>query len=164
MKVNEKFIAGAIILVCMIFILTQLPTILQSHNPDVCYINGVCQHEKQLNTLTEAIPLFVAIGIVIGALVFLFMSGQLQRQKQSMKTTSKILLQFLNEDERIVVSKLIENNGKVLQSEITRLPEIGKVKSHRLLQKLQDKGVIKIEGHGKTNIVSFTKEIKESLV
>jgi len=41
---------------------------------------------------------------------------------------------------------------------------MSKLKSHRVVQKLVDKGVIESEKVGKTNVVKFTKGIKEGLL
>ena len=62
-----------------------------------------------------------------------------------------------------MVNLLVESNGKVLQAEVTRLPGMSKVKSHRVVQKLIDRGVIEKESIGKTNVLKFSKEIKEGL-
>ncbi len=60
--------------------------------------------------------------------------------------------------------KILESNGKIFQAEISRIEGIGKLKSHRILQRLLDRQVIEIERHGKTNIVKLAKNIQEALV
>ena len=52
----------------------------------------------------------------------------------------------------------------MFQSEISRIEGIGKLKSHRILQRLSDRGVIEIEKHGKTNIIRLAKNIRETLI
>ncbi len=91
------------------------------------------------------------------------MSTKVETKQESLAKNTEIILRFLNTDEKKLVNALIENSGKVLQAEITRLPEMSKVKSHRVVQKLIERGVIKKETVGKTNIIRFTKEIKEGL-
>jgi len=161
---NRKAIAGAIVLICAIAFIFYLPTILAETSPQQCVVNGVCQHEQRLSQVYQLVPGFVLIGIVIGALVFFFMTSRLEKKEKSLKNNTEVLLRFLNQDERKLVNALVENNGKVLQAEITRLPEMSKVKSHRIVQRLIDRGVIEKESLGKTNIVRFTKEIKEGLI
>jgi len=46
-----------------------------------------------------------------------------------------VLLKFLNYNENKILKKLIEHSDNVLQSEISRLPNMGKVKTHRVLKK-----------------------------
>ncbi|MDD4251331.1 MAG: hypothetical protein PHX27_04035 [Candidatus ainarchaeum sp.] len=62
-----------------------------------------------------------------------------------------------------IVTKLIENNGQILQSELSRIEDIGKLKSHRIIRRLEERNVIEIEKHGKTNIIKIKKEIKDAL-
>jgi len=71
------------------------------------------------------------------------------------------LLKFLNYHENQVMKKLIEHDGMVLQSEISRIPSMGKVKAHRVLQDLEQKGIIKKEPYGKTNRILLDETIKK---
>jgi len=161
---SKKTVAGIIVLVCIVGALLFLPTVLQHFEPATCTIDGVCQHEAQLELFYHLIPVFILAGVAIGALVFFFMTTKLDNKKEELAKTTTALIQFLNKDEKKVVEKIISENGKVLQSEITRIEGLGKVKSHRILQRLSDRGVIEIEGHGKTNIVKLTKAIKEAII
>jgi uncharacterized membrane protein len=74
------------------------------------------------------------------------------------------LLKFLNYHENQVMKKLIEHDGIVLQSEISRIPSMGKVKAHRVLQDLEQKGIIKKEPYGKTNRIILDETIKKIFV
>lgn len=161
---NRRAIAGAVILVCIISIVLYLPTILKELNPTTCVVNGVCQHEQRLELLNQLVPVFILSGVVIGAMVFFFMTTKLENKKKELENVTQALVQFLNKDEKAVVQKILENGGKVMQSEISRIEGVGKLKSHRILQRLSDRGVIEIEKHGKTNIVKLKKNIGEVLV
>ena len=72
-----------------------------------------------------------------------------------------ILLKFLNYNENKVMKKLIENNGTMLQSEISRMPGISKVKAHRILNDMKIKGIISLEKYGKTNRVALSNDVKK---
>jgi uncharacterized membrane protein len=161
---NKKTIAGLIILVCIVALIFYSPNIVSLTNPTVCTIDGVCQHEERVHLLTELIPVFISIGILIGVAVFFFMSSRLETKEKDLTKVTDTLVQFLNKDEKLVVQKLIENDGKVLQAEISRIEGLGKVKSHRIIQRLVDRGVIETEGFGKTNIIKLNKGIKDVLL
>jgi uncharacterized membrane protein len=161
---NKRTIAGVLILICILAGILYSPVILEHLKPGTCTIDGVCQHEEQLNLMYELIPVFILVGIIIGAVVFFFMTTKLDSKKKDLEVATNALVQFLNKDEKKVVTKLMQEKGKCLQSEITRLEGLGKVRSHRVLQKLVDRGVIEIEDHGKTNIIRFTKSISEALI
>jgi uncharacterized membrane protein len=161
---NRKTIAGLIALVCVIAIIAYLPPLLIAANPQTCTVDGVCQHEQRLNLLIDLVPVFILAGIVIGAVIFFFMASKLDNKQKDIQRVTETLVQFLNKDEKTVVKKILENNGKIFQSEISRIEGIGKLKSHRILQRLSDRKVIEIEGHGKTNIVKLAKNIQEALI
>ena len=81
----------------------------------------------------------------------------MQNVEKSCKT---VILKFLNYNENRILKKLIENNGSVLQSEISRLPNMGKVKAHRVLKDMEIKGIISIEKYGKTNRINLSEEVR----
>lgn len=86
-------------------------------------------------------------------------------KKEDTEKSSKILfLKFLSYGENKVIKKLIENNGTVLQSEISRMPNMGKVRTHRIVTDLKRKGIITIEKYGKTNRINLTDDSKNVLV
>jgi hypothetical protein len=76
---------------------------------------------------------------------------------------NKIIFNFLNFQEKQVVKKLIEEKGNVLQSDISRIGSMGKVKTHRAVKDLERKGIIKIEKYGNTNRIYLTDDIKKIL-
>ncbi|MFH1235233.1 MAG: hypothetical protein V1493_06485 [Candidatus Diapherotrites archaeon] len=161
---NRRTIAGLIILVCAIMLVFYLPGLIVQTNPDVCMANGECQHEQRLNLLIELVPVFIIGGIAIGAIVFYFMTVKLDDKKKELEKISTAFIQFLNKDEKKILQKILEGGGKVYQSEISRIEGIGKLKSHRILRRLEDRGAIEIEKAGKTNIVKLPKHIKDVLV
>jgi uncharacterized membrane protein len=161
---NKRALAGLIVLICLIGLAFYLPGILTNLEPAQCTVNGVCQHEEYANFLSEMVPVFIIIGVVIGALVFFFMSSRLEDKSKNLKKVSDILVQFLAKDEKLIVQKLLDNDGKILQAEISRIEGIGKLRSHRVIQRLSDRGVIEVEHFGKTNIVKLSKGVKEALI
>lgn len=72
-------------------------------------------------------------------------------------------LKLLNFNERKVLEKLIERKGEALQSEISRVEGMNKLKTHRAIRNLELKGVIKTEIYGKTNRILLSKDIKNML-
>ncbi|MFA5764155.1 MAG: hypothetical protein WC915_05095 [archaeon] len=161
---NKKTIAGLIILIGIVSIIFYLPNIISLTNPTVCTIDGVCQHEERVNLLTALIPIAIISGVIIGAIVFFFMSVKLEKQNDNLENVTQTLIQFLNKDEKKIVEKIIENDGKIYQSELSRIEGIGKLKSHRIIRRLEERNVIEIEKHGKTNIIKLKKEIKTVLL
>ncbi len=160
----KQIILAAIAIIGLAAIVFGLPPLIETFNPQVCTINGVCQHEERLNLIIQSIPFFVGLGIIAGAAIYWFMSKQLVEKQKNLHGTAELVMQFLGKEEKAVVKKLVEENGKCLQSEISRIEGIGKLKSHRILQRMKDKGIIEIEKFGKTNVVRLSKNIKEGLL
>jgi len=90
-------------------------------------------------------------------------SNTSKENKTSMVNCETIFLNFLNYQEKKVIKKLIEQKGQALQSDISRMGNMGKVKAHRAVRDLERKGVIKIEKHGNTNRISLNEEVKKIL-
>ena len=166
MDQKKKLIIGMVIIVALFYVVFTVNSLMVGAAEGVCEVSETahCHHQDQLDFLMGALPLIISIAVVAGAGIYYFMAGKIEKKVEIVKSNTEIILKFLNPDERKLVNLLMENKGKVLQAELTRLPGMSKVKSHRVIQKLIDRGVIEKETLGKTNIVRFTKEIQEGLL
>lgn len=160
---NNKKILIAIALISAIYLFAYFIPILFPPSEE-CYFNGECKHEAQLSFLQSLIPIIVVVSVIIGAFVYYLMAQKVESKQKSLTANTEIILKLLNSDERKIIDRLIREKGKVFQSELSRIEGIGKLKSHRILQRLSDRKVIEIEPHGKTNIIRFTKELEEGLL
>ena len=97
---NKRALAGIIVLICLVALVFYVPGILSHFEPATCTIDGVCQHEQYANFLTELAPVFVIVGIVIGALVFFFMSSRLENKQKDLSKVALILLKNLQNKEQ----------------------------------------------------------------
>ena len=161
MKNNLRVLLGLISLVVLFMLLYGLPNLIKQTNPTECTVNGQCEHEQRMNLLTYLSPVFVAIGFVIGAAAFYLFTESKKVEYVEVKSNPEAILKLLSKDERKVVAKIVEEGGKALQSEISLMEGMGKVKSHRILERLEQRGVLEKEQHGKTNLVKLTKELRE---
>ena len=103
-------------------------------------------------------PLMSFVGVLVGLIVFYILSSEMERKEKKDDAIHKNILRYLPRDERIVVQMLLENNGKVNQYEVTRLPDMNKVRSHRVIDKLVKRGVVKKEKIGKINRIVLVGE------
>jgi predicted transcriptional regulator len=71
------------------------------------------------------------------------------------------ILKLLTPNEKIVIEYLIEKNRPILQSEISRMEDMTKLKAHRVVKELQSKGLIKLESQGKTNKITLNEELRD---
>lgn len=162
---NKKLLIGLIAITAFLYLVFSISISLGfGVHDDTCSLQVDCPHEQQLELIYGTLPLIISIAAIVGASIYYFMVGRIESKEKTIKDTSKIVLKFLNTPERQVVNKLIENNGKVLQSGITHMEGMTKLKCHRIIQKLADNGIIRKEQMGKTNIIRFTEEIEKGLL
>jgi uncharacterized membrane protein len=102
--------------------------------------------EKNLNAITKMVDHKVKSGI----------------KKEDLKINNNgSILKLLNANEKKVVEKLIENKGSALQSEVSRMEGMTKLKTHRAVKELERKGIVKLEQYGKTNRIILSEDIKD---
>ena len=89
-------------------------------------------------------------------------SLKIQTQKKIMDKNINLILGFLDKDEQDIIQELIENKGEIMQNQLTR--HHGKLKSHRVIQRLRNKKIIDIEKAGKTNLIKLKPELKKELI
>ena len=163
-KFNVKTASIAVILmVSFLYMAFFVPELVHKVEPSECIIDGECQHEQFISFLTILLPVMLAAGISVGAVVYYFMTGKTEKIESRLRFETNLLLKFLSKEERLVVERLVQEKGKALQAEISRIEGLGKVRSHRILRRLEDRGVIKLESFGKTNIVRFTNGISKGI-
>ncbi len=110
------------------------------------------------------LPFVAFISLLIGTIVYYIMSDKVIKKEQSLKKNTKIILNFLTSQEKKVIETLIENGGKVQQYELSHLPNLNKLKTHRILANLEQKGVIHKERLGKINKIVLNKELYDILI
>lgn len=160
---NQKTLFGIIVLAGIVTALVVLPAYLKENVPNVCTIDGECQHEKALNDIITFTPVIMLAGIILGSLGFYFFYERKKPEVQVIDNTKKVLdlVDVLDESEAKVLRKIINEKGRVLQAEISRLDGVGKVKAHRVTERLEKRGIIEIEGAGKTNIVKLSEKYRK---
>ena len=116
--------------------------------------------KKDLTVISRSVLSIIAfIGLLVGTIVYYIMSDKVIRQEVSLGKNSKIILNFLTGQERKVIETLLENEGRVQQYELSHLPNLNKLKTHRILVNLEQKGIIHKEKLGKINKIVLNKEL-----
>ncbi len=109
------------------------------------------------------IPFVAFAGVLVGTLVYYVMSEKLEKKDSSLRKNTRLILNFLNPHEKLVVETLLAGSGSVPQYELSRLPSLTKVKTHRILAALEQKGVISKQRFGKINRISLNRDLYEVL-
>lgn len=107
-------------------------------------------------------PLIVVVGVVGYALVFPEISEKkLQGKPSSLPPAEKgesaldAVLRVLNEDERKAIETLVAAGGTMLQKEIRWKTGLSRVKTHRVLHRLAQRGIVSAEKYYNTNKITL---------
>ena len=157
MDIRQRIALGLLIVSVFIFLVTVLVFVyaLYSQGQDVPTI---------LLPFVEFHVEFMIImglfGVFSGLMVFSIMNATLERQKQVVKTNIDIIMKFLTSEDREVVELLLSKQGMTTQSEIAKLPGMSRLKAHRIVKKLEDRGIVHVEKYGKINMIRIVDELK----
>jgi hypothetical protein len=109
------------------------------------------------------IPLFGFFGAVVGSAIYFITSSDIEKKEKIIRHNTDVILKMLEPEERRVINKIVENEGKVQQAEITYIEGYTKVKAHRIVERLVQKGILTKEAMGKMRLIRINNEIYEIL-
>lgn len=101
-------------------------------------------------------------AIFIGSLVYYLLSLKIETQQNTINKNIRLVMDFLDNDEKKALKEIIKSRGLMLQSELTK--KFGKLKTHRLIKRLEQKNMITISSLGKTNEIHLKPELKKELI
>ncbi|MGQ9468597.1 MAG: helix-turn-helix transcriptional regulator [Nitrososphaerales archaeon] len=70
------------------------------------------------------------------------------------------ILKTLKPDERLVLEVLRKHDGKYLQKWIRKETGLTRLKTHRIIARLAERGIVTVKTHGNTNEVALSSWIK----
>ncbi len=156
---NLAYLGGISGILIIIILIVTVPALAQQNVSDVCTIDGMCQHEQQIQQLISLIPLFIGGGAILGAIAYyLFYERTAPVKKEA---DAALAVSLMEKDESKILSKLVAEGGRITQSEVSRIEGIGKVKAHRILSKLEKRGIVASEKYGKTNMVKISDKYRK---
>lgn len=74
---------------------------------------------------------------------------------------SALILQLLDGDERRIYRAIVQSGGQILQRDLVHLTTFSDAKVSRLLDRLEDRGVVVRERHGMTNRIRLSDAWRE---
>jgi len=160
---NKKILLGFILIAALVLAVYYVPQFVQYNVPQQCFSDsGICEHQTYLDELVFYLPMTIIGGFLMGVGVsYLYFERKVALPRT--QAQEQALLNMLPPDERKVIAKIIAEGGRVTQAEVSRIEGIGKVKAHRIIERLEKRGAIVKESSGKTNIIRVKKEIMESV-
>jgi uncharacterized membrane protein len=119
--------------------------------------NG-CPHEKILETQNVIIAALILVIGILAAWIFVQIGKNPEEKKAeegkpARAPQRKVNLSELDTDEKRIVSLLQERQGSVFQSDVIKLTGFSKVKVSRILDKMENSGLIERKRRGMTNLV-----------
>lgn len=151
MNQGKKLILGMMILAIFILVVSVSSFYVQLKISD----GDVCGCAIPLPLF---IPFLASIGLFIGTLLYHFFYPRTESN-----IDKKVLLMLFDSAEREILSKIIECDGRCLQSKITRETNLSKVQVFRTLESLVKRKIVTKESVGKTNIIKLEKDISKLL-
>jgi hypothetical protein len=121
------------------------------------------RHAQENTPFYYFIPLFGFFGVAVGSAIYFIISTDLEKKDQIIQFNTDVILKLLDPDERKVINKIVESNGKVSQAEITYMDGFTKVKAHRIVERLVQKDILTKEAMGKMRLIRINKELYEFL-
>ena len=137
------------------------------------HMGGMMGGTSDVTVQNPAAPYFmvgivVLVGVVVvsaGGLVYFFMfpeikTGQARRGEQISaqdSTAYEAIVKTLTDEERKVIEVLKTHNGKYLQKYIRKEAGLSRLKTHRILVRLADRGIVTLKKTGNTNEVQLSE-------
>ena len=103
--------------------------------------------------------LSTTLASVVGVVYFLVLPEikNYQSSANNGRESSTMVLRTLKPDERSVVNVLDLHGGSYLQKYITREAGLSRLKTHRIVASLSERGIVLVEKQANTNKVSLAK-------
>ncbi len=124
----------------------------------VFYISDHIDHGATCNSPIP-IPvigiLLASLGFFIGTIVYYILSTKFIEEKKQTVKNAELTLQFLPSDERKIVKLLLKED--LTQAKIAKSTGLTRVKVHRVIKRLQEKGVVT----SKESKINLKEELKE---
>ena len=157
MDIRRKIVLGLVVVSVFIFLITVLVFVYALAS------GGQQVPEILLPFIVYHIQFMVVMGffgVGSGLVVYSILNATLEKQKKIVQTNMDIILKFLSQDEREVVRLMAEKEGMTTQSEMARLPGMTRLKAHRIVKKLETRGIVHVEKYGKINVVRLVEELR----
>lgn len=101
---------------------------------------------------------FTLIVIFTITLFYYLYSLSISKKEKIINSNQKTLFSILNDDEIKLINQIIKNKGNLEQKRISE--NYGKIKAHRLIQKLKEKNIITIDKKNNRNLINLNKDLE----
>jgi len=110
--------------------------------------------------------LSTVLASVVGVIYFLVlpeMKNYYATGNGNGKENTAMVMKTLKPEERSIVNVLDVHGGTYLQKYITKEAGLSRLKTHRVVAALSERGIVQVEKHGNTNQVTLAKWFHEGM-
>ncbi len=113
--------------------------------------------------LSSLLFLCTVLACVVGVIYFLVLPEMKNYVSGSGKEAASIVLRSLKPEERTVVGVLDAHGGVYLQKYVSRESGLSRLKTHRVVAALSERGVVHVEKNGNTNEITLVEWFREGM-
>jgi hypothetical protein len=113
--------------------------------------------------LSSLLFLCTVLASVVGVIYFLVLPEMKNYASTNGKDTVSVVLRTLKPEEREVVKVIYAHGGTYLQKFITKEAGLSRLKTHRVVAALSERGIVHVESKGNTNEVSLVKWFQDGM-
>jgi len=113
--------------------------------------------------LSSLLFLSTVLASMVGVIYFLVLPEMKSYVSGNGKETISVVLRTLKPEERKVVNVLNSHGGTYLQKFITKEAGLSRLRTHRVVAALAERGIVHVEKRGNTNEVSLEKWFHEGM-
>lgn len=112
-----------------------------------------------VNYHVQLMLVLALFGVFSGLIAYWVLNVSIEKERKAAKTNASIIMKFLSADEQEILALLMKKDGRTTQGEIGRLPGMTRLKAHRFVKKLAERGLVHVEREGKVNMVRLVDEL-----
>ena len=102
-----------------------------------------------------------SLGVFVGTLTYYLLTESFLRKKELLKVNILKTLDFLETDEKTILTTVLNNGGKITQSKLATLTGMDKVRVFRKLSTLERKGILMKERKGISNVIILREPFRK---
>jgi len=107
--------------------------------------------------LSSLLFLFTVLASMVGVIYFLVVPEMKNYVSGDGKDAASVVLRTLKPEERAVVHVLDAHGGTYLQKFVTKEAGLSRLKTHRVVASLSERGIVHVEKRGNTNEVTLVE-------
>ena len=158
--------SGALVLSMLLLLLASTPELSPIDLIIITLTQGPPNHIPFFFPLASLLFLFLTLASVVGIIYFLIMpeikAYQTSSSAKAAEIAAEMVMKTLKPEEQKVIFVLRAHGGRYLQKYISKEAELSKLKTHRVIARLSERGLVKVTKRGNTNEVTLVEWLTQT--